>query len=454
MLNAHGLNSNGAMELYDDRPISMYDNLNNMTTNMNSINTNATTTTTPLLAIDSSTPKLSKAPTTPQPIVTITPTTSSKTNGAIHSTPFTDITFNFNDNNNITQQKQYQQQQQQQQQPYQQQHQQQLEINGNRNLNERIANTGNATAAAVYATPYKTTASVKPVIITTASPIPHLIVQQQQQQHSPILATTATTTTTDTSTTTVDTLTSSSPSLLHTKAIITPTAIAAATTTTISNATLNSDTLNNFDRPLSQHSQSELNDTTQSIAAVKAALNEAKSKFFGLNGYASAQEQQQQHQQNHSYDNNYDESLNEQLLPIEQQQQQQPQQQQVQNHKKPQPKYQNIPENSALFRNQSAESGGSGGSGGDTDPPPELSPKPVDYQNLQQPSYNRNIQTSTTPDHQRKMPSGTTAYNQISLNDIDSPASRSQVYRITTTICETNYHFILISMIIQSIEEF
>ncbi|XP_065365128.1 probable serine/threonine-protein kinase DDB_G0278665 isoform X2 [Calliphora vicina] len=399
--NANSIGSNGIMETYDDRPISMYDNLNNMTTNMNPTMT----------AMNSSTPKMTKAPTMANTNATVTaiataiatPPTSTKTNGAAHSTPFTDITFKFNENNNIPQQKL-----QQQHQP--------LQINGNRNLNEIPSNTGNN--AAVYATPYKTAAAIKPVI-TTASP-PLTAHQQQHQQHSPSIAPTTTTIT--------NTLTSS-PSLLQTNATI-------ATTTTSPTAAaataLNSDTFNNsINRPLSQHSQSELNDTSHSIAAVKAALNEAKSKFFGLNGHASSQQYQDQqqlqlHDHPHNYDDNYgEESPNHQLLPLNDQlhQQHPAQQQQVQ---KSQPKYQNIPENSAIFRNQTAGIAAAGG------PPPELPPKPIEYQNLQQQPTTSSIHT--TPDHHRKMPTGAAAYNQISLNDIDGPASRSQTVYMATTV--------------------
>lgn len=407
---------NGIMEPYDDRPISMYDNLNNMTTNMN-----ATT----VAMNSSSTPKMTKAPTMATTATTngnnangttvtttaavVTTPTSSKTNGAAHSTPFTDITFKFNnDNNNITQQ--------------QQQKLQQLEINGNRNLNEIGTNTGNVNNTnntAVYATPYKTTAPIKPLITTASSPTP---LTAQQQQHSPSIATAATTITNtlpnaaiETTTTTETSKPTAAPSLYTTAAVAEPVTATAA-------VTINSDTFNNCNRPLSQHSQSELNDTSHSIAAVKAALNEAKSKFFGLNGYASSpleqQQQQLQDQQqlyNYNNDNYGEESPNHQLLPTEIHHQYLPHQQQVQ---KPQPKYQNIPENSAIFRNLTADL-----------PPPELPPKPIEYQNLQQPS-NRNIH-STTPDHNRKMPSSgggsPTNYNQISLNDIDGPTSRSQV---------------------------
>ncbi|KAM7348010.1 uncharacterized protein ACRADG_007457 isoform 1-T2 [Cochliomyia hominivorax] len=406
-------NCNHIMETYDDRPISMYDNLNNMTTNMNA---------TAVAMNSSNTPKMTKAPTmatnsnnntnpattitvtnTPPtsilaaPITTTTPSaqqqTSSKTNGAAHSTPFTDITFKFNENDNTLQQ-------------------QQLQINGNRNLNEIVSNTGNN--AAVYATPYKTSTPIKPIITTASPPL------TAQQQHSTAIT---------------NTLTSSPTSLLQTNATIgtktttTPPTAAVLVETAAQPTTavdINSDTFNSINRPLSQHSQSELNDTSHSIAAVKAALNEAKSKFFGLNGYASPSSQQQQH----NYDDNYgEESPKRQLLPAEIHHHLPQQQQQVQ---KPQPKYQNIPENSAIFRNQT----GAGVL------PPELPPKPIEYQNLKQPPASRSIH-SITPDYNRKMTTSggsggsggsTTTYNQISLNDIDGSASRTQTVYMATTV--------------------
>lgn len=386
MVNPPNNNYNGIMETYDDRPISMYDNLNNnmTTTAMNNSNISNNS---------SNTPKIIKAPTTmATSTMATTPTTSTKTNGAAHSTPFTDITFKFNENNNNNLQQQQQLPQQHQQ--------QQLQLNGNRNLNQMPPNTGNNNAA-VYATPYKTTAT-KPVLLTnTASPPPPPsapLTSPAQQLHQQQLPT--------------NILTSSSPSLLHTT---------NPTIATLPTAALDSDTFNSYNnRPLSQHSQSELNETSHSIAAVKAALNEAKSKFFGLNGYAP--QQQQYEQQQHHYDDNHngndrDESQNHNLLPSSSSSTPTKIQQQVQTPIKPQPKYQNIPENSAIFRNQIA--GSASGGGADADAAPELPPKPVEYQK----SKNNN---TTTPDYNRKMPAGT-SYNQISLNDIDSAASRSQV---------------------------
>lgn len=412
---------------YDDRPISMYDNLNVTNNNVNI----------------TSTPKIK------QPSTTVTSSSSSsstlppsKPNGAVHSaaaaatTPFAHITFKFNDNNNTTTTNHQQHQQQQQQlppQPYQM-------VNGNRNLNQQMspnmAQTPGSGVAALYATPFKmvnTPISQKPAITTsppaqTAVPASGGIAGIGNALTSPLQQPSTTSS-------------SQSPAV----------AVAATLPSNAATATANT-TRSQTERPLSQHSQSELNETTHSIAAVKAALNEAKSKFFGLNGYAASAAdlpQQLQHPSSPA-----DESQTEHLLPtIDHSTRIQPQPQQLQlqpqHHQrsavqqqpvqtKPQPKYQNIPENSALFRNTSP-----GGSVA-----PELPPKPLEYQNLNKPAttatptpsvhnINNNnnkstISSSPSPppsldtQNSRKMPDGT-IYNQISLNDIDGPSHRSQV---------------------------
>uniref|UniRef100_A0A1B0A0X2 Uncharacterized protein n=1 Tax=Glossina pallidipes TaxID=7398 RepID=A0A1B0A0X2_GLOPL len=187
-------------------------------------------------------------------------------------------------------------------------------------------------------------------------------------------------------------------------------------------------------RPLSQHSQSELNETGHNIAAVKAALNEAKSKFFGLNGYISQQDhqqyqqhqqqqQQQQHQhqqQQHEESCEFIESQN--LLDNrkeEEQQQQQQRRQQVQN--KIQPKYQNIPENSALFRR--------------TDMRDESNDNQENHNNYQHTANNKQITatTITATANPNKMPV-ITSYKQIPLNDVavDNAQPSQAVYMATT----------------------
>uniref|UniRef100_A0A1A9VUL4 Uncharacterized protein n=1 Tax=Glossina austeni TaxID=7395 RepID=A0A1A9VUL4_GLOAU len=258
-------------------------------------------------------------------------------------------------------------------------------------------------------------------------------------------------------------ITSLASSLLEGPAITTTITATATTTTTTSALTPQQTTKSNTSlatistaatqhRPLSQHSQSELNETGHNIAAVKAALNEAKSKFFGLNGYTSQQDhqqyqqhqqqqqQQQQHQQQHqqqeeSYEFTESQNLLDKRKEEEQQQQQQQQHtQQVQN--KIQPKYQNIPENSALFRRA------------------DMRDESNDYQenhNNYQHTANNNRQviatatatatttttttttTATAIANPNKMPV-ITNYKQIPLNDVavDNAQPSQAVYMATT----------------------
>lgn len=421
---------------YDDRPISMYDNLNVTNNNVNI----------------TSTPKIKQPSTTETSSSSSSSSTSppSKPNGAVRSataaaaatTPFAHITFKFNDNNNTTTTNH----QQHQQQPYQM-------VNGNRNLNQQMspnmAQTPGSGVAALYATPFKkvnTPISQKPAITTsppaqTAVPASGGIAGIGNALTSPLQQ---------------PSTTSSSQSPAVAVAATLPSAAATATANTTRSQT---------ERPLSQHSQSELNETTHSIAAVKAALNEAKSKFFGLNGYAASAAdlpQQLQHPASPA-----DESQTEHLLPtIDHSTRIQPQQLQLQlqpqHHQrsavqpppvqtKPQPKYQNIPENSALFRNTSP-----GGSVA-----PELPPKPLEYQNLNKPAttptpsvhnINNNnnksaVSSSPSPppsldtQNSRKMPDGT-IYNQISLNDIDGPSHRSQVSLLRKNNSDTSFSLV------------
>lgn len=432
---------------YDDRPISMYDNLNVTNNNVNT----------------TSTPKIKQPSTTETSSSSSSSSTSppSKPNGAVRSataaaaatTPFAHITFKFNDNNNTTTTNHQQHQQQQlPPQPYQM-------VNGNRNLNQQMspnmAQTPGSGVAALYATPFKmvntTPISQKPAITTsppaqTAVPASGGIAGIGNALTSPLQQ---------------PSTTSSSSSSSQTPAV----AVAATLPSAAATATANT-TRSQTERPLSQHSQSELNETTHSIAAVKAALNEAKSKFFGLNGYAASAAdlpQQLQHPSSPA-----DESQTEHLLPtIDHSPRIQPQQLQLQlqpqHHQrsavqpppvqtKPQPKYQNIPENSALFRNTSP-----GGSVA-----PELPPKPLEYQNLNKPAtatptpsvhnINNNNNKSTVSSspspppsldtqNSRKMPDGT-IYNQISLNDIDGPSHRSQVSLLRKNNSDTSFSLV------------
>ncbi|XP_037929390.1 flocculation protein FLO11-like [Teleopsis dalmanni] len=260
------------MEVYDDRPVSVYDNLSMPAT----VNTN--------------TAKLK-----PQIIPTTSSTSASSTaataalNGTDpHSPLYTEISFKFSDNNK--------QHQQQQKQP--------IIPNGNRSSNhsqqQQITSQLNSPC---YATPHKlppnnTTAQALPVANTIAANV------------SPV------------------------------------------------------------QRPLSQHSQSELNEASHSIAAVKAALNDAKSKFFGLNGYAPDTTDLNNESQLHKLLPNVNESYQPKVQIIT-----------PSPPPKPQPKYQNIPENSAIFRNQ----------------PPELPPKPSEWQTNKSNTSNSPVFRATTP---------------------------------------------------------
>ncbi|XP_073831419.1 uncharacterized protein isoform X2 [Musca autumnalis] len=365
---------------YDDRPISMYDNLN-MTNNVNTTSTPKTKLNEPVTMSSS----------------TSSPATS-KTNGAAHSTsPFTDITFRFNDNNNTNSSTPL--------------------LNGNRNLNQIPPSI----AADLYSIPYKmanTTAITKPAITTTTtaspprfSPIAASEASIGNTFTSPLspMLPTATKAAAPTTTTTTSPSSSSSPPPAQPLA-------ALAEATTANNSTINA-RLN--ERPLSQHSQFELNETVHSIAAVKAALNEAKSKFFGINGFATQSPPQHQFvDPNESQKQNLLSNNVHQPQPVVQPQQ-----------SKPQPKYQNIPENSALFRTQPTVA-------------PELPPKPIEYQNLNKTptpankittTNNSNSPVDDNNQHNRKMPDGT-IYNQIPLNDIDGASHRSQTVYMATTV--------------------
>ncbi|XP_075158698.1 uncharacterized protein LOC142231916 isoform X2 [Haematobia irritans] len=412
--------------IYDDRPISMYDNLN-MTSNVNT----------------TSTPKIKQLQPASSATTSAARLPASKTNGEVHTTtPFTDITFKFNDNNNT---KLHSPLAQYQQQPH------HTQLNGNGNLNQiptSLTSSSpqpppNTATSPVYATPFKmaNTSITKPAItttnttITTSSPListsppsppPHYHTGiMQHHNHTPPAATGA-------GSANIGNAFASSKSPLLPSTTSSPSTFTSHTPSAAVNSTAtanDNDIRLHHERPLSQHSQSELNDTSHSIAAVKAALNEAKSKFFGLNGYATQQ---------HPYDPHESQMQN--LLPNigtasanrdkvdagrspSNHQKYQPQLQPT----KPQPKYQNIPENSAIFRNQTQGVIA-----------PELPPKPVEYQNLNKtsspsPTVNNNNNKPMDHSNNRKLPDGTT-YNQISLNDIDGPSNRSQTVYMATTV--------------------
>lgn len=123
-------------------------------------------------------------------------------------------------------------------------------------------------------------------------------------------------------------------------------------------------------RPLSG---GDLNETTSaSVAAVKAALNEAKSKFFGLNN-------DNQYNQHHNDNNDNDKYQNKPLISnnnhneveklLFNKDNDQPQKQPPQC---VQPRYQNIPENSAIYRNYLTECATGSQSGTDTSTPNKI----------------------------------------------------------------------------------
>ncbi|KAL9886742.1 uncharacterized protein ACN427_012497 isoform 2-T2 [Glossina fuscipes fuscipes] len=327
------------------------------------------------------------------------------------------------------------------------------ELNGNINNKQFLTDdnksnlfqTPNITTFHTF--PYKSNAVITEIPAAAAGTLPSLPCLTTITKAITTMTTTTTTITPATITTNVTapqpvelvSITSLASSLLEGPAItttITTTTSALTPQTTKSNTSLATiSTTATQHRPLSQHSQSELNETGHNIAAVKAALNEAKSKFFGLNGYTSQQDhqqyqqhQQQQQQQEESCEFTESQNLLDNRIEEQQQQQQQQQQhaqhaQQVQN--KIQPKYQNIPENSALFRRTDMR-------GESNDNHQE------NHNNYQHTVNNKQIATTTTTTtavtaNPNKMPV-ITSYKQIPLNDVavDNAQPSQAVYMATT----------------------
>ncbi|XP_011178966.2 mucin-2 isoform X2 [Zeugodacus cucurbitae] len=415
------------MEVYDDRPVSVYDNLK----------------TTPT-SIHTSTPKsLKRGNTVPSPAASpltahraaVAPTAATATttaaNRATSSPIYADIAFKFNDNNQLTNQQSQQTfaQEKQQQQTLPCLTQQYAQPQLASNFTDQAPTTTTTTTTQHF--PTNTTLPTQNNHNNTNNYHTNSNQQRLTQPNTSI------------------TLPASAPAPAPApiKAIATATTPAAMSTTAASMAT-SAATRNASpaQRPLSQHSQSELYEASQSIAAVKAALNDAKSKFFGLNGYA----------QDHPH-NNTNESRPKQhnaSLPRLLIDNQYPKVQIVTTAPTPppksQPKYQNIPENSAIFRNN-------------VELPPELPPKPP-VEAVAVPS--RMIATtppthtdgavSTTPNsaafstssRQSNSPSPSpsapsdaakvslssshAAYKQIPLNDIDTSQPSQAVYMSTT----------------------
>lgn len=319
------------MTTYDDRPISMYDNLN-VSNGSGSL---------AVSAMHTSTPK-TKAPeqaTSSYTMPANIDSTTTKSGAATQHSPYTEIQFRFNNNNNNK--------------PETSTSSQLLLPNGNQSMHSN--NSNNNVSTIPSNTPYYSTPMKK------ANKIPN-----------------STTTATDL-----------------------PTFTSHQTTHTPNNSSSSNNSSSNSpaQRPLSQHSQSELNDTCQSIAAVKAALNDAKSKFFGLNGYAT--------ENNGPYYN------------IE------PQQTQT-----AQPKYQNIPENSAIFRQQQQQQ-----------QPPELPPKPnigdfnksksnsPSLSSTSSPISARNSEEPSISIHRMPVPSNSHSYNYPSSSSATSKLLPNASYK-------------------------
>ncbi|XP_017487071.1 PREDICTED: actin cytoskeleton-regulatory complex protein pan1 isoform X2 [Rhagoletis zephyria] len=406
------------MEVYDDRPVSVYDNLK-----------------TPPTGIHTSTPKAVKsvntvaAPTaSPLPPLTARgaatkPTETNAANRATSSPIYAEIAFKFNDNKQLTNRES--------QQPL---LQQQSTLPCLSQPAKQSVATSNFTD--------QTTPTLRFAINTT----PVLNSGSNNNYH--------TNSNNHRSTTQAHGNTSiAMPALTPIATTATPTAPAAAAARNASAA----------QRPLSQHSQSELNEASQSIAAVKAALNDAKSKFFGLNGYATQDHQHTNTPQNNSnslvHTPNIKNKTNESRLKEQTStphlliDRQFPKVQIVTTAPTPppksQPKYQNIPANSAIFRRNEAA-------------PPELPPKPVDA--IATPSrmtattpptqpdgvvsttpnsavFSSNSAHSTTPSPPPTSPldagkislsSTHAAYKHIPLNDIDTTQPSQAVYMSTT----------------------
>ncbi|XP_050332047.1 uncharacterized protein LOC126760452 isoform X1 [Bactrocera neohumeralis] len=428
------------MEVYDDRPVSVYDNLK---TTPNSIHT--------------STPKAVKRGnnTVPSPAASPLPTRrataaaaatttggTTAANRATSSPIYADIAFKFNDNNqqltNQQSQQPHQRQQQQQQQTLprltQQYVQQSAALPVASNFTDQAPTTTATTQNFATNTTLPTQNSNNSTNNYTNSSNQRLI-----QANASI--------TLPAPTPAPASALAAAPAPIKAIATATP---AAMSTTTAASTVAAPRNASPAQRPLSQHSQSELYEASQSIAAVKAALNDAKSKFFGLNGYA------QDHPHNNTYSANESRPLQQRAaaaprLLIDNQY---PKVQIVTTAPTPppksQPKYQNIPENSAIFRNN-------------VETPPELPPKPpVDAVAVpsrmaattlptqtdgavsttpNSAAFSTSSRQSNTPSPSPSAPSDAAkvslssshaAYKQIPLNDIDTTQPSQAVYMSTT----------------------
>ncbi|XP_039960122.1 CUE domain-containing protein C354.10 isoform X2 [Bactrocera tryoni] len=428
------------MEVYDDRPVSVYDNLK---TTPNSIHTS-----TPKAVKRGNntvpSPAASPLPTRRPTAAAATTTTGGTTaaNRATSSPIYADIAFKFNDNNQ-------QLKNQQSQQPHQQQQQQQQQTLPR--LTQQYVQQSAAQPVASNFTDQAptTTATTQNIATNTTLPTQNSNNSTNNYTNSSnqrLIQANASITLPAPSPAPASALAAAQAPI---KAIATATPAAMSTTTAASTVAAPRNA-SPAQRPLSQHSQSELYEASQSIAAVKAALNDAKSKFFGLNGYA------QDHPHNNTYSANESRPLQQRAaaaprLLIDNQY---PKVQIVTTAPTPppksQPKYQNIPENSAIFRNN-------------VETPPELPPKPpVDAVAVpsrmaattlptqtdgavsttpNSAAFSTSSRQSNTPSPSPSAPSDAAkvslssshaAYKQIPLNDIDTTQPSQAVYMSTT----------------------
>lgn len=338
------------MEVYDDRPVSVYDNLKTTPNNIH-------TSTPKAVKRGNTVPSPAASPlSTRRAAATATATTVETTaaNRATSSPIYADIAFKFNDNNQLTNQQSQQphlKQQPQQQQPLPRLTQQYAQQSTAQSLASNFTDQAPTTTATAQ---HFATNTTLPTQSNNNSTNNYTNSSNQRLIQANVSLTLPAPAPAPAS------ALASAPIKAFTTA--TPAAMSTTTTSAMASTVAAPRNASPAQRPLSQHSQSELYEASQSIAAVKAALNDAKSKFFGLNGYA------QEHPHNNTYSANESRPLQQRgIAPRLLIDNQYPKVQIVTTAPTPppksQPKYQNIPENSAIFRNNA-------------ETPPELPPKP------------------------------------------------------------------------------
>ncbi|XP_014101838.2 uncharacterized protein [Bactrocera oleae] len=420
------------MEVYDDRPVSVYDNLKTTPNNIH-------TSTPKAVKRGNTVPSPAASPlSTRRAAATATTTTVETTaaNRATSSPIYADIAFKFNDNNQLTNQQSQQphlKQQPQQQQPL-------------PRLTQQYAQQSTAQSLASNFTDQAPTTTATAQHFATNTTLPTQSNNYTNSSNQRLIQANASLTLPAPAPAPASAL-ASAPIKAFTTA--TPAAMSTTTTSAMASTVAAPRNASPAQRPLSQHSQSELYEASQSIAAVKAALNDAKSKFFGLNGYA------QDHPHNNTYSANESRPLQQRaIVPRLLIDNQYPKVQIVTTAPTPppksQPKYQNIPENSAIFRNNA-------------ETPPELPPKPP-VEAVAVPSrmiattpptqtdgavsttpnsaaFSTSSRQSNTPSPSPSSPSDAAkvslssshaAYKQIPINDIDTTQPSQAVYMSTT----------------------